>query len=276
MFATAGLHLLGQAPGAKVHPPGQLISDDLTEIFERFNKDYITQYGNTLSTKTAGADYDDSYLGYSVAVGDFNQDNKEDYVTGVPRGNKALGYVNIFSGTNMVSMVNFTGSQMAAYFGHSVAASDVNSDGLVDLLVGAPLFMDRGLDGKLREVGQVSVYLGRGGFSFQTPQLLTGSEVYARYGSVIAAVGDLDRDGYNDVAISAPYGGPNNNGLVYIHNGLPSGIDPTPSQVLRGKWASSYMPASFGYSMTGNIDIDQNGYPDLIVGAFGADKAVLY
>ncbi|XP_047225545.1 integrin alpha-V [Girardinichthys multiradiatus] len=255
---------------------GQLISDDLTEIFERFNKDYITQYGNTLSTKTAGADYDDSYLGYSVAVGDFNQDNKEDYVTGVPRGNKALGYVNIFSGANMVSMVNFTGSQMAAYFGHSVAASDVNSDGLVDLLVGAPLFMDRGLDGKLREVGQVSVYLGRGGFSFQTPQLLTGSEVYARYGSVIAAVGDLDRDGYNDVAISAPYGGPNNNGLVYIHNGLPSGIDPTPSQVLRGKWASSYMPASFGYSMTGNIDIDQNGYPDLIVGAFGADKAVLY
>ncbi|MED6276433.1 hypothetical protein CHARACLAT_003039 [Characodon lateralis] len=276
MFATAGLHLLGQAPGAKAHPPGQLISDDLTEIFERFNKDYITQYGNTLSTKTAGADYDDSYLGYSVAVGDFNQDNKEDYVTGVPRGNKALGYVNIFSGANMVSMVNFTGSQMAAYFGHSVAASDVNSDGLVDLLVGAPLFMDRGLDGKLREVGQVSVYLGRGGFSFQTPQLLTGSEVYARYGSVIAAVGDLDRDGYNDVAISAPYGGPNNNGLVYIHNGLPSGIDPTPSQVLRGKWASSYMPASFGYSMTGNIDIDQNGYPDLIVGAFGADKAVLY
>ncbi|MEQ2261112.1 hypothetical protein XENORESO_005855, partial [Xenotaenia resolanae] len=185
--------------------------------------------------------------------------------------------VNIFSGANMVSMVNFTGSQMAAYFGHSVAASDVNSDGLVDLLVGAPLFMDRGLDGKLREVGQVSVYLGRGGFSFQTPQLLTGSEVYARYGSVIAAVGDLDRDGYNvflslmssvlfcppppDVAISAPYGGPNHNGLVYIHNGLPSGIDPTPSQVLRGKWASSYMPASFGYSMTGNIDIDQNGYP---------------
>lgn len=26
---------------------------------------------------------------------------------------------------------------------------------LVDLLVGAPLFMDRGSDGKLREVGQV-------------------------------------------------------------------------------------------------------------------------
>lgn len=44
---------------------------------------------------------------------------------------------------------------------------------------------------------QVSVYLGRGGFSFQPPRLLTGSEVYARYGSAIAALGDLNMDGYN-------------------------------------------------------------------------------
>ncbi|XP_042281623.1 integrin alpha-V [Thunnus albacares] len=255
---------------------GQLISDDVSEIFTRFNENYITPYGNTLATKSAGAQYDDSYLGYSVTIGDFNDDGKEDYVTGVPRGDKALGYVNIFNGLNMESMVNFTGTQMAAYFGHSVAATDVNKDGLVDLLVGAPLFMDRGSDGKLREVGQVSVYLGRGGFSFHPPQMLTGSEVYARYGSAIAVLGDLDMDGYNDVAISAPYGGPNHNGLVYIHNGHPQGPDPSPSQVLQGKWASSYMPASFGYSMTGNTDIDQNGYPDLIVGVFGADKAVLY
>ncbi|XP_018529702.1 integrin alpha-V isoform X2 [Lates calcarifer] len=255
---------------------GQLISDDVSEIFSRFNNKYVTPYGNTLATKSAGAQYDDSYLGYSVTVGDFNDDGKEDYVTGVPRGEKALGYVNIFNGNNMESMVNFTGTQMAAYFGHAVAATDVNKDGLVDLLVGAPLFMDRGSDGKLREVGQVSVYLGRGGFSFHPPQMLTGSEVYARYGSAIAALGDLDMDGYNDVAISAPYGGPDHDGLVYIHNGRPRGPDPTPSQVLQGKWASSYMPASFGYSMTGNTDIDQNGYPDLIVGVFGADKAVLY
>ncbi|XP_071328583.1 integrin alpha-V isoform X2 [Trachinotus anak] len=255
---------------------GQLISDDVSEILSRIDKHYITPYGNTLATKSAGAQYDDSYLGYSVTVGDFNDDGKEDYVTGVPRGDKALGYVNIFNGGNMESMVNFTGTQMAAYFGHSVAATDVNNDGLVDLLVGAPLFMDRGSDGKLREVGQVSVYLGRGGFSFHPPQMLTGSEVYARYGSAIAALGDLDMDGYNDVAISAPYGGPDHNGLVYIHNGRPRGPDPSPSQVLQGKWASSYMPASFGYSMTGNTDIDQNGYPDLIVGVFGADKAVLY
>uniref|UniRef100_A0A669DYM3 Integrin, alpha V n=1 Tax=Oreochromis niloticus TaxID=8128 RepID=A0A669DYM3_ORENI len=222
--------------------PIQLISDDVSEIFNRLNNDYITRYGNTLSTKSANAQYDDSYL---------------DFVTGVPRGEKALGYVS-------VKMI------WCSYFVFHPSVSNM------DVFIGAPLFMDRASEGKLKEVGQVSVYLGRGGFSFQPPQLLTGTHTYARYGSAIAALGDLNMDGYNDVAISAPYGGPNHNGLVYIHNGSPQGPKATPSQCLEGKWASSYMPPSFGYSMSGNTDIDQNGYPDLIVGVFGADKAVLY
>ncbi|XP_066542166.1 integrin alpha-V [Hoplias malabaricus] len=255
---------------------GQLISDDISEVITRYTQKYVTPYNNQMTTKSASAQYDDSYLGYSVTVGDFNDDGVYDYATGVPRGEKALGYVNIFNGRNMESMVNFTGLQMAAYFGNAVAATDINNDGMLDLFVGAPLFMERGSDGKLREVGQVYIYLSRGGFSFLPPMKLTGSEIYARFGSSISSLGDLDQDGFNDVAIAAPYGGPSRQGLVYIHNGGPSGPDPQPSQVLEGKWASASMPASFGYSLHGATDIDQNGYPDLLVGVFGADKAVLY
>ncbi|KAJ8416911.1 hypothetical protein AAFF_G00327890 [Aldrovandia affinis] len=257
---------------------GQLISDEISEIISKYKnpREFYTTYDSQLSTKAASAQYDDSYLGYSVAVGDFNGDGEDDYVAGVPRGDKALGYVNIFNGVNMVSMVNFTGVQMAAYFGHSVAATDINNNGMVDLFVGAPLFMDRGSDSKLREVGQVYVYLGKGGFNFHPPLKLTGSEIYSRFGSSITPLGDLDMDGFNDIAIAAPYGGPEHQGLVYIYNGRLSGPDPGPSQVLEGKWASASMPPSFGYSMHGATDIDLNGYPDLIVGVFGADKAVLY
>ncbi|KAJ8004490.1 hypothetical protein DPEC_G00136820 [Dallia pectoralis] len=257
---------------------GQLISDDILEITNRVvtNNEFTTPYSNQLKTQSAAADYDDSYLGYSVTVGDLNNDGSDDYITGVPRGVKALGYVNIFNGKNMLSVLNLTGTQMAAYFGHSVAATDINKDGRIDLFVGAPLFMDRGGDGKLREVGQVSVFLGDGGFSFQPPVTLSGTEIYSRYGSSIAALGDLDLDGFNDIAIAAPYGGPKRQGLVYIHNGRATGPSLIPSQVLEGQWAAITMPPSFGYSLHGATDIDHNGYPDLIVGVFGVDKAVLY
>uniref|UniRef100_A0A8C2FB19 Integrin, alpha V n=1 Tax=Cyprinus carpio TaxID=7962 RepID=A0A8C2FB19_CYPCA len=226
---------------------GQLISDDITEVISRYNKEFFTPYGNQLSTKSAGAQYDDSYLGKPVCV-------------------------NIFNGKNMESVYNFTGTQVSitkVFVRHC----DVWK---MDLLVGAPLFMDRGSDGKLREVGQVYVYLGKGGFTFNNVIKLTGSEIYARYGSSICSLGDLNMDGYNDVAIAAPYGGQFHRGLVYIHNGRPTGPNPVASQVLEGTWASASMPSSFGYAMNGGTDVDQNGYPDLIVGVFGADKAVLY
>uniref|UniRef100_A0A674B4Q8 Integrin, alpha V n=1 Tax=Salmo trutta TaxID=8032 RepID=A0A674B4Q8_SALTR len=204
---------------------GQLISDDISEIITRFNRQYYTPYSNQLTTKSASAQYDDSYLGKSC----FLESQTASY--------------------SLYSALLLT--RMAAYFGHSVAATDINNDGLVDLFVGAPLFMDRGSDGKLREVGQVSVFLGKGGFSFHTPITLSGTEIYSRFGSSIATLGDLDMDGFNDIAIAAPYGGPKHRGLVYIHNGRAAGPDPVPSQVLEGRWASSYMPPSFGYSLHG-------------------------
>lgn len=65
-----------------------------------------------------------------------------------------------------------------------------------DVFIGAPLFMDRGSDGKLQEVGQVSVSLQRASGDFQTTRL-NGFEVFARFGSAIAPLGDLDQDGFN-------------------------------------------------------------------------------
>lgn len=56
--------------------------------------------------------------------------------------------------------------------------------------------MDRGSDGKLQEVGQVSVSLQKASGDFQTIKL-NGFEVFARFGSAIAPLGDLDQDGFN-------------------------------------------------------------------------------
>uniref|UniRef100_A0A8C4N217 Integrin subunit alpha V n=1 Tax=Equus asinus asinus TaxID=83772 RepID=A0A8C4N217_EQUAS len=274
--------LFRRGPGILLGGPGsfywqgQLISDQVAEIVSKYDpKVYSIKYNNQLATRTAQAIFDDSYLGYSVAVGDFNGDGIDDFVSGVPRAARTLGMVYIYDGKNMSSLHNFTGEQMAAYFGFSVAATDINGDDYADVFIGAPLFMDRGSDGKLQEVGQVSVSLQRASGDFQTTKL-NGFEVFARFGSAIAPLGDLDQDGFNDIAIAAPYGGEDKKGIVYIFNGRSTGLNSVPSQILEGKWAARSMPPSFGYSMKGATDIDKNGYPDLLVGAFGVDRAVLY
>ncbi|KAJ4919224.1 hypothetical protein JOQ06_022608, partial [Pogonophryne albipinna] len=171
---------------------------------------------------------------------------------------------------------------IGSYFGYTVATTDLNSDGLTDLLVGAPMFMMRGSDGRLEEMGRVYVYLQRDPLQRDAQQLelllphLTGSQVMGRFGSTIAPLGDLNQDGFNDVAISCPFGGEDQQGLVYIFNGFSEGLKEKPSQVISGQWAAGSVPASFGFSLRGNKDLDMNGYPDLIVGAFGVNKAVLY
>ncbi|CDQ92085.1 unnamed protein product [Oncorhynchus mykiss] len=167
---------------------------------------------------------------------------------------------------------------MGSYFGYAVAATDINNDGMEDLVVGAPMFMQRGSNGlRWEEVGRVYVYLQRRPLLFE-PRLphLGGTQAFGRFGSSLAPLGDLNQDGFNDIAIGCPFGGDDQQGLVLIYNGHASGLMDLPTQTLAGQWASGTFPASFGYALRGNKDLDHNGYPDLIVGAFGVDKAVLY
>ena len=65
--------------------------------------------------------------------------------------------------------------------------------------MGAPLYMESRADRKLAEVGRVYLFLQtRGARMLGAPNLLlTGTQLYGRFGSAIAPLGDLNRDGYN-------------------------------------------------------------------------------
>ncbi|PKU27892.1 integrin hypothetical protein [Limosa lapponica baueri] len=121
--------------------------------------------------------------------------------------------------------------------------------------------MEREFESKPKEVGQVYLYLQEGAFLFRDAQILTGTEVFGRFGSAITHLGDLNQDGYNDIAIGAPFAGEDRRGKVLIYNGYSNGLNANPSQVLNGAWASQSIPSGFGFTLRGDSDVDKNDYP---------------
>uniref|UniRef100_A0A3B5MXR6 Integrin alpha 4 n=1 Tax=Xiphophorus couchianus TaxID=32473 RepID=A0A3B5MXR6_9TELE len=205
-----------------------------------------------------------SYLGYAVGAGHFQSPSSIEVVGGAPQYNQK-GKAFIFSTENSKIWVSF---QLGSYFGSSVCVVDLNADGLSDLLVGAPM-----ATGTSREEGRVHVYINEGELK-EAEFKLTGSDAYAaRFGQTIADLGDLDDDGYPDVAVGAPQED-DLKGAVYIYNGRKEGISPKPSQRITGS-SLGHDLKMFGQSLNSGIDIDDNGYNDVAVGAFLSDSAVV-
>jgi integrin alpha 7 len=211
-----------------------------------------------------------SYLGMSVTSGKFF-DSTTSYAGGAPRAN-GTGQVVFFSkhkgeSTFDVNLI-LNGEQFASSYGYSMTSLDCNGDGLLDLVVGAPFYYSRS------EGGAVYLYLNSNG-RFSKPSTRLTGKPESRFGFALANAGDLNKDGNQDLAIGAPY---EDNGVIYIHSGTSNGVKETPSQIIK----ASELPyefrniKTFGYSLSGTHDLDQNGYPDLLVGAYESDTIILF
>uniref|UniRef100_A0A4W5N3N8 Integrin, alpha 5 (fibronectin receptor, alpha polypeptide) n=1 Tax=Hucho hucho TaxID=62062 RepID=A0A4W5N3N8_9TELE len=232
---------------------GQVISAAKEEIIKAYYPGYFMQsVEGQIQTRQAQLKYDDSYRGKTFPL----------IILPLPLLSTHAGF-----------LCGLLESELRL---GNVTTVLLTQETMADLLVGAPMYMTRGSDSRLEEVGRMYVYLQRGPLDLEPTLNLTGTQVFGRFGSTIAPLGDLNQDEYNDVAISCPFGGDDQQGLVLIYNGFAGGLRDTPSQVIAGQWASGTVPASFGFALRGAKDLDMNGYPDLIVGAFGVDKTVLY
>uniref|UniRef100_A0A8C7HCB2 Integrin subunit alpha 8 n=1 Tax=Oncorhynchus kisutch TaxID=8019 RepID=A0A8C7HCB2_ONCKI len=253
-FTKEGTLVVG-GPGS-FYWQGQVMTAGVAEILNGYSlKAVLRRVPGEKHTHAAADTHDDSYLGYSVAVGEFTGDSEQELIAGVPRGAQNFGYVS-------------TESHASVYL----------SPRYDDVLVGAPLYMERERESKPKEVGRVYLYLQHSPLTFSEPLLLTGTHTFGRFGTAIAPLGDLNQDGYNDVAVGCPFGGEDRSGLVLIYNGqrdlTARGL--TLSQELYGAWASSSGLSGYGFTLRGDRDLDNNHYPDLIVGAFGKGEVSVY
>ncbi|XP_012608343.1 integrin alpha-7 isoform X2 [Microcebus murinus] len=209
-----------------------------------------------------------SYLGFSIDSGKGLVRAEElSFVAGAPRANHkgAVVILRKDSASRLVPEVMLSGERLTSGFGYSLAVADLNNDGWPDLIVGAPYFFER----QEELGGAVYVYLNQGGhWARISPLRLCGSPD-SMFGISLAVLGDLNRDGFPDIAVGAPFDG---DGKVFIYHGSRLGLVAKPSQVLEGEAVGV---RSFGYSLSGGLDVDGNHYPDLLVGSL-ADTAVLF
>lgn len=78
-----------------------------------------------------------------------------------------------------------------------------------------------------------------------------------------------------DFAVGAPYGGPNGRGVVYIYHGSAQGVSEKYSQAIAAEEVDPNL-TTFGFSLSGGVDLDNNNYTDLAVGAYKSDSVVFF
>ena len=226
------------------------------------------------------------WFGRSLAAGDFDGDGFPDLAIGVPaedlEGVFNAGAVHVlFGGYSGLSVVGseFWHQRSSGIlddlepddqFGSALAAGDINGDTYDDLAVGVPLE-----NHTLVDQGAVNVIFGswtgltRDGDHFLTVGT-TPAFSHGQLGYALAA-GDINGDGYADLAIGAPiglngegfvavtYGGPGGPGALFVHRQI---VDPPETGDL------------LGYAVAIG-DFNNDGFGDVAAGAPGEDLSGL-
>lgn len=218
-------------------------------------------------------------LGSALAVcPDIDGDGLEEWMTAATRDSSAeamSGQIVLALSTDLAEQPNqlgigalqtrWTGSDLAELAGHSLSCShDLDGDATPDLLIGTPY-----ADGSADEDAVGAVHLISGAAlpeqgalnSLSSPRIQLG-EANDWFGWSIAT-GDIDGDGKNDLAISAP-GTAAATGVVYLWSGqqIQDGELGSPVRTLSGVEEGG----RFGWS-THIADVNGDGMDDLIIGA---------
>ncbi|MCX7045426.1 MAG: integrin alpha [Candidatus Sumerlaeota bacterium] len=255
--------------------------DDSTPIKGRVHIWYGSPTGPKANATPANADWMvegaqvGEVFGFScAAAGDINKDGYGDVIISSPYydtsyANEGKIYVYCGSPTGLATSPAWTvqGDQSNAHFGFSVSgAGDVNGDGYPDIIVGAPDYDNGQLD-----AGRAYVFYGSAsGLPATASKIYNGDQASGYFGWSVACAGDVNKDGYSDVIISAVNydNGQLDEGRVYGYYGSAAGLPAAASWMVE----SNQEGANLGTCVSSAGDFNGDGYSDVLVGAYRANS----
>ena len=200
-------------------------------------------------------------------AGDINGDGYDDVLAGAVMWDGAsadCGQARLYLGgakeMSTKPVWTFDGAGANSHLGNTVAGADVNGDGYSDVLIGEPQYSEVSRP----ERGRALVFLGgpRGPSRDPDWQAL-GPVSYSHFGFYVVGLGDVDGDGFHDIAISAPQytdGKRVHLGMVEVYRGGTHGCE------TRAAWriVGDHDDAHFGYTVAGG-DLNGDRVPDLVL-----------
>jgi hypothetical protein len=221
----------------------------------------------------------DALAGMSAAgAGDVNGDGHADILVGSPgldAGGDGAGAAYLMYGPQEgdVDLADADARILGDLPGDSVgydvsAAGDMNADGFADVIVGAGV---ADVDG-LVDNGEACVFSGPVVGEYRLSDAaacLVGPETLVEAGSNVAGPGDVDGDGLDDLWVAGGRGSEIPGAAWLVHGPVAGRID------LHDADAVAYGEAGgdrFGTDAAGAGDVDADGYADLLVLAWTADR----
>jgi len=227
----------------------------------------IAQTAATLITIMSGEAMNDRlHITPQSINGDVNNDGYDDVVSGAwgnDAGGTNAGRVYIYLGSSIMDNsadIIFTGEAANDELGDPASlAGDVNNDGFDDVIVSACY----------KGAGFAYICLGGSPMDNVSDLVLSGESTGDQFGYWCSSAGDINNDGYDDVIVGAPRYG-SDTGRAYIYFGG-STMDNTPDVIMTGSGPNH----KFG-SVGSAGDVNNDGYPDVVVGAHRGDKAYVF
>jgi hypothetical protein len=185
-FTTQQYPLLGNT-----HIAADLNGDGTLDLAGAGANAVSVMLGNGDGTFQAKTDFPLGMQTQAVAAGDFNSDGKVDLVVTLDTTQFSLALLT-GTGTGSFNAPTFF-PNTSGFDSPAIAATDLNSDGRLDLVVMHNIAC---FTAPCRAARSITVLLGNGDGTFQTP-----SEIDVGTGPSSMAVVELNRDGIKDVAI---------------------------------------------------------------------------